>query len=102
VHVADPGDDQDLLDHPKLYRRELEGVARQAVRTLRDNLRKSVGVAVHAEATINAPAVRAGHALNYRRPTTASQNRPEFRAVLRFLSILLADFLDLWHNAFQE
>jgi predicted DNA-binding protein YlxM (UPF0122 family) len=35
VHVADPENDQDLLDHPGRYAQELEEVGRQAVRTLR-------------------------------------------------------------------
>ena len=35
VHVADPEDDQDLQDNPKKYTQELEGMARQAVQTLR-------------------------------------------------------------------
>jgi hypothetical protein len=35
VHVADPENDQDLLDHPERYSQELEEVGRQAVRTLR-------------------------------------------------------------------
>jgi len=35
VHVADPEDDQDLLDNSEKYTQELEDMARQAVRTLR-------------------------------------------------------------------
>jgi hypothetical protein len=35
VHVADPADDQDLLDRPKQYAQELEAMARRAVRALR-------------------------------------------------------------------
>jgi len=35
VHVAEPEDDQELLDHPDRYARELEESACHAVRTLR-------------------------------------------------------------------
>jgi hypothetical protein len=35
VHVAEPEDDQELLNHPDQYARELEVSACQAVRTLR-------------------------------------------------------------------
>jgi hypothetical protein len=35
VHVADPQDDQELLDQPERFRNELEEMACRAVRTLR-------------------------------------------------------------------
>ena len=35
VHVADPADDQDLLNCPEEYAQELEAMARQAVQALR-------------------------------------------------------------------
>lgn len=35
VHVSDPTDDQELLDHPEKYDTELELMARSAIRTLR-------------------------------------------------------------------
>jgi hypothetical protein len=35
VHVSDPQDDNDILDHPEKYEHELEGWARDAIRTLR-------------------------------------------------------------------
>jgi len=35
VHVSDPGDDQDLLEHQQRYEQELKERAKDAVRTLR-------------------------------------------------------------------
>jgi hypothetical protein len=35
VHVSDPQDDQDLLENSEKYERELEGMARDAIRSLR-------------------------------------------------------------------
>ena len=38
VHISDPEDDQDILEHPEKYIQELELRARKAVRTLRETI----------------------------------------------------------------